>query len=121
MLFFEGKGYNEEFTKHMASVIEKINENDMIQLVCEVDIVCEKCPNNVNLVCTSNDKVTQYDKEVLKYCNLSPNDVIMLGDYKQLLHQRILFQDKLNLICGNCEWSNICQLKSKNKQTYTEG
>lgn len=116
MTFFEGKGYNEEFTKHMASVIDMMKDQDLVQLVCEVDIVCEKCPNNNNFVCTTHEKVTQYDNSVLKHCNLKHNDVIAFGDFKRLLKQRILSFDKLDTICKNCEWIAICQAKCKDKR-----
>ena len=38
--FFEGKGYSEDFTKNMYSVIEKLNNDPVIKIVFGYDDLC---------------------------------------------------------------------------------
>lgn len=69
--FYEGKGYNEDFTDHMGRIIREMetDPSQKIQLRVSTDIVCVNCPNNESGVCSSQDKVIRYDNEVLKACH----------------------------------------------------
>lgn len=39
--FFEGKGYSEEFTKHMQSVYDTMKNNPDFKVVIKEDIICQ--------------------------------------------------------------------------------
>ena len=70
LYFFEGKGYSEGFTKHMAEVKEWLlgkNGPASLQLVGATDEICSACPHNKGGSCESAEKVDRYDAGVLKY------------------------------------------------------
>ena len=49
LYFFEGKGYSEGFTKHMAEVMDWLlgkNGPASLQLVGATDEICSACPHN---------------------------------------------------------------------------
>ena len=73
LYFFEGKGYSEGFTKHMAEVKEWLlgkNGPASLQLVGATDEICSACPHNKGGSCESAEKVDRYDAGVLKYLSL---------------------------------------------------
>lgn len=109
--FFEGKGYSNEFTKHMARIIHKLKENAIVCISDETDIICEKCPNNKEGICETADKVAEYDKQVLLRCGLKVDDVISFSDFQAKVYENIIYSEKREEICGNCQWSSICHLK----------
>ena len=74
LYFFEGKGYSEGFTKHMAEVKEWLlgkNGPASLQLVGATDEICSACPHNKGGSCESAEKVDRYDAGVLKYTGLN--------------------------------------------------
>lgn len=109
--FFDGKGYSNEFTKHMAEIIHKLNENPVICISDETDIICEKCPNNKNGVCETADKVAEYDKQVLLRCGLVAGEMISFSEFRDKVYENIIRPGKREDICGNCQWTSICHLK----------
>ncbi len=108
--FFEGKGYNGEFTGHMGRVIKMLSENPSAKIILRtsVDEVCKCCPNNAGGICISRDKVQRYDREVLKYCGLADGAGISYEDFLMLVKERIIDTGKRSDICGDCTWDHIC-------------
>ena len=100
-LFYEGKGYSEDFTDHMGKIINELN-NDPYQkiiLKTETDIVCENCPNNEAGECTTADKVKRYDEDVLKACGLIEGDEISFAGFSDLVRENIIDSGIRNDIC----------------------
>lgn len=108
--FFQGNGYSDEFTAHMSGVLHKLEDNPIICITTQTDIICSKCPNNIQGVCETEKKVAEYDRQVLKYCGLSDGMVLPYLDFRKLVYEKILFSGKREEICGNCEWDEICHL-----------
>ena len=79
--FYEGKGYSEDFTDHMGRVIAQLEKDpsQKVKLTVATDVVCENCPNNEEGSCTTLEKVTRYDEEVLKACDLAEGEEISFG------------------------------------------
>ena len=112
LYFYKGKGYSEEFTKNMTFIKENLEEKDpLIQIIAEVDDICKKCPNNLKNICKSDKKVLNYDKEVLKRCNLCVNTIIPYSEFEKLVMDNILALGKREEVCGKCQWSSICKIK----------
>ena len=110
--FFEGKGYNDNFTQHMKKMISILKEqNPNIQLVLESDIICSHCPHQKNKLCDSNCKVQRYDKAVLKACNLQEHQVLNWSAFCEILNKKILSSKPISEICVNCQWLAICKTK----------
>jgi len=107
---FVGKGYNQEFVENMASLINQLNENpeSFLELCCEIDIICECCPNAIGNQCNSFEKVLEFDKNLLNICNLQEKIIISWQQLKKISSDRILIPKKLEQVCEGCCWINIC-------------
>ena len=111
LAFFEGKGYSEEFGMHMSRIKSDLKNNPNVKVVCEIDDICSKCPNNKKGKCLSEEKVKEYDREVLKRCNLSEGKTISYDEFKNLVYKNVLIPEKREEICGNCQWNELCYFK----------
>lgn len=115
--FFEGKGYSDDFTVHMAQVIERLQQNPQLCLVLEEDEICSHCPNYGPEGCSSRDKVLAYDTAVLRLCGmLTKEQTPEKGklDYSTLekrIETCIIETGRLSEVCGDCEWAAICHHK----------
>lgn len=119
LAFFEGKGYSTGFVKHMALVQHELKENPLVCVVCETDIICRACPNHHNAVCTDQEKVVSYDREVLRACGLAPGAVMPYHSFQALVYDNILTPGKRASICGDCQWTALCHFK--NRESHTIG
>ena len=43
LAFFEGKGYNSEFTAHMGEMKKLLEKNPVVELVTKTDDICAGC------------------------------------------------------------------------------
>lgn len=109
LAFFEGKGYSNEFSSHMQSVLKGMEENPKLQLIEEGDIICSKCPNLRDGMCNTADLVHSYDKQVLAHCGLTENCEIRWKDFSSLVINKIIRQGKREQICGDCRWTELCK------------
>lgn len=113
--FYEGKGYSEDFTDHMGMIIAQLEKEPEtpVKLTVATDVVCANCPNNKEGSCTTLEKVTRYDNEVLKACNLAEGDEISFAKFAQLVRSEIIENRLRSSICGDCSWDYICRSKEK--------
>jgi hypothetical protein len=111
--FYEGKGYSADFTDHMGRVIKELeaDPSQKVVLRAETDIGCKNCPNNEGGVCTTQDKVLRYDKEVLKACGLVDGAEISFAEFTSLVREKIIDAGIRGKICGDCSWDYICSGK----------
>ena len=108
LAFFQGKGYSSEFTKHMAQMKRRLEENPLVCITGQTDVICSACPNNENGSCVTAEKVARYDRQVLKRCNLAEGQVMPFFDFEKLVYDNILLPGKRKEICGNCQWNCYC-------------
>lgn len=107
--FFQGKGYSGEFTENMWKMKENLVQNPAVVLLRETDDVCARCPNNRQGGCASQDKVEEYDRQVLARCGLTAGQSIRWSDFERLVREKILIPGRREEICGDCEWSDLCR------------
>lgn len=107
--FFRGKGYSEEFTDHMAKLVDAFSADPAVQIVTSADEICEKCPYNDCGTCATEDKVTRYDNEVFNICGIKAGEVMLFSEFSSLVREKIILCGKREEICGDCEWSEICK------------
>ena len=111
LYFFEGKGYSNTFSEHMARVKEELLQNNgeaLLELVTQTDDICSACPHNRNGNCETYGKVNAYDAGVLAYCGLESGQRITFHELEALVETKILQEGNSRKICGDCEWSSIC-------------
>ena len=108
--FYEGKGYDAEFTDQLGMLIEELSRTPArtVRLTASSDAVCENCPNNRSGVCADLLKVARYDKAVLDACGLHFGDTVPYGVFLSLVKERILDAGLRRGICGDCCWDHLC-------------
>ena len=107
LAFFRGQGYSGAFVENMANMKAILEENPDILLLDGPDDICAACPNRLTGVC--GEKACRYDREVLERCALSPGDTLSFRDFSQKVEDAILRPGKREEICGDCQWSSLCQ------------
>jgi len=109
MFYFKGKGYSSEFVENMTSFKNYLESNPLVLITCKTDVICDKCPNNVNGKCITEDKVSQYDRRVLSKCRLTDGDIIHYDKFRNLILHNIIIPGKREEVCGNCMWTTLCR------------
>ncbi|MBQ7699732.1 MAG: DUF1284 domain-containing protein [Clostridia bacterium] len=112
---FVGKGYSDEFTENMCRVITALENGENIILVNGADDICRACPFNNNGICKDKEKVDRYDKAVMDALSLEYGGLYAYGDIGNEVINKICRKDKLSVICGDCEWSELCGRIYQNK------
>ena len=107
--FFRGKGYSNAFTSHMWEVSQQLKSNPTVKVLNTCDTVCSACPNQVDGICTSPEKVQSYDDAVLSCCSLQAGAELSWEGFSHLVWECILLKNKRETICGDCQWSSICK------------
>ena len=94
----------------MTEIIRMLNENNpVVKLSAQCDVICGKCPNNINAVCLSEEKVSCIDKRCLEQLNLYFGDEMQWQDLKRLAFENIIQCGKRKDVCRECQWSKLCQ------------
>ncbi|MCH5267214.1 MAG: DUF1284 domain-containing protein [Lachnospiraceae bacterium] len=106
--YFRGKGYNDAFTKNMANIKIILEENPLICITAQTDAICEKCPNNIDGICTTEEKVVEYDRQVLQRCHISDGEILHYHDFNELVQKNILQCNQRKEICPDCQWNSLC-------------
>jgi hypothetical protein len=111
--FYEGKGYSEDFTDHMGKIVRSLEEHpeQVVTIQAEMDEVCENCPNNEGGVCTTQEKVDRYDREVLRLCGIVDGQQMSYDEFRSVIRSNILKAGHRAEICGDCCWNEICERK----------
>lgn len=108
--FFQGEGYSDGFTQHMAMVQQSLMQDRLVRVVDGVDEICRKCPNRHGDRCVTQEKVWRYDRQVLTLCGLEAGSVLPYSEFHRLVEEQILISGKREEICGSCEWDALCKL-----------
>ena len=100
---------NNEF-QNMKNIIHRL-KNEQFIIVNRNDNICSSCPNLINELCKTFDKVNRFDQktmELLKLDYQTPYSYIeLIEKIKNIVNDEQLF----NLVCLDCEWGNICHKK----------
>ena len=113
--FFEGKGYNADFTKHLGRLLESLAEApaQLVLLQLSADAACERCPRSTPEGCADNEKVLRYDEAVLRRCALRAGQTLPYNEFLAAVRREILAPGARAEICGDCAWNTICARKEK--------
>ena len=80
-------------------------------LTVGTDAMCAACPNNLDGVCRTADKVAGYDRAVLDLCGLEDGEVLAFGRFTALVQARVLAPGLRPGVCGDCQWDDICSIQ----------
>lgn len=108
LAFFQGNGYSDKFTEHMSHIKALLSDNPLVTIVNDTDDICLACPHNQAGICDSEEKVRQYDTQVLTHCGIAPGCCMRWQDFTDLVEQHILKTNRRSEICSDCIWDNLC-------------
>lgn len=108
LAYFKGEGYSAEFTEHMYRIKRELENNPEVAIVNETDDICGHCPNNLSGICTSMDKVENYDNKVLGLCGIEAGAVLEWKAFEGMVKEKILDAGKRHGVCGGCQWEHLC-------------
>lgn len=107
--FFRGEGYGDDFIQNMSAVLSVLNETDPSVILTEDnDVICRKCPHNKDGRCETAEKVSRYDGAALDICGLKPGSSLPWSEFRSLVRQKIIVENRLAEICPDCLWHGIC-------------
>ena len=116
LFFFKGKGYSREFVKNMMDFKNKLDKDPFVCITSKADIICGKCPNYIKDSCKNEDKVAEYDRQVLLRCNLTDGDILPYHSFRNLIVHNIILSGKREEVCGNFQWTLLCHNISNGRQ-----
>jgi len=106
---FTGSGYNEAFVDNMYFVLDRMNERGaVIELTVGCDDICAQCPHVVDGACEFGRSVEKKDASVLEFLDLIEGVSHKASEIRSLLEERLETVDDVALICGECDWSGLC-------------
>lgn len=104
--FFRGMGYSGDFAENMGRVLGKLDrENPPVRLIIREDVICARCPNSGKC----GEKAERYDKRVLEICGLAEGTELLWREYRRLVRERVVLAGRLEGVCGDCIWADICR------------
>ena len=108
--FFNGKGYNREFTKNLRRVLEK-SENLGVEVSVGADDVCRECPYMRDKKCCSEDhsnqEIIEMDEFALKLLKEASDSKLGWNALKEKIPA--IFHLWLERYCKRCCWVNACE------------
>ncbi len=111
---YSGKGYSEAFVNNMNEKVGILRGSAPaeIEIVFGVDDLCKCCPHQTNRsTCVTQEKVQTIDSKIVKYFGLEEGNYI----YQDLIREinKQMTEDKMEDICGQCNWYPISACKNK--------
>lgn len=103
---FQGYGYSDGFSRNMEAQIEylKTHPDEKISLVCDPDMICEKCPNlkDGKFCRESGDRVREKDRQLYESLGLEGEDFTfqaLLQRAAETVTETVFLES-----CQDCEW-----------------
>lgn len=119
---FQGFGYNDRFTRHLARIIGQlsISPDTYIQAVAECDNICEYCPHQIISKCEkdghSDARITSIDTIVLQTAGIEAASEIKYSLAIEQINSAFRKRSQLKDICHNCQWCKQCTWYSAFKE-----
>ena len=110
---FQGYGYNEEFTRNMTIIHEKLmNDEESIHLVNGLDDLCKYCPNINKDICINdreNEKILKMDKIVIdKVLKESNQKEYKASELFNMTNRIFKSSSDIKDTCYRCKWYDVC-------------
>ena len=93
----------------MSSVLSALKSTDpVVTITGGCDCICAECPNQINGVCTSDEKVKGIDRRAVNKMDLDFGVSVRWSRLCSLAVQKIIRRGQLHDVCGDCEWIGLC-------------
>ena len=108
---YMGKGYDSRFVQNMNQVVRQLRAfpQQLIELTVEMDVLCGHCPHNKQGRCDTQEKVTAYDNNCLRFTGLLEGQQLTWETFRETVEKQILGRKKLNQVCVDCSWLPLCE------------
>lgn len=107
--FFIGKGYSADFVNKLTDLKEFLDKNNPEICISDgCDSICSFCPNNINGICRTEDKVSSIDENCRNAMALSTGSEIMWKTLRDMAYSKLISMNLIPEICGDCQWKEIC-------------
>lgn len=101
---FVGKGYSDSFVNNMKGIVDKLQNNEIVELQVTPDVICSSCPNHQDGVCTlDKNKVETKDMKLLDAMKLSTTITYEARKLFKEVSEKMtkeIFENS----CSKCEW-----------------
>lgn len=107
---FGGKGYDRRFVANMEEVVSRLRSPDgtLIHLGIGCDDICSQCPNAVQGLCKDRLSVAEKDRSTALFLGLPEKGMFEARSLLQMVEERLRMLDDIRLVCGECEWAELC-------------
>lgn len=105
-----GSGYDQTFVDNMRAIIARLETNmsARIDVAPECDDICAACPHKVEGLCDFGDSVRAKDESAAKFLHVPTRFHMTVRQMDALLKFRFKKLDNVAQVCGQCEWSEVC-------------
>ncbi len=108
--FFEGYGYNDDFSNNVRCIIDRINDDGSLRilLMTGCDDICRACPHNIDDLCRYAKSVSEKDASVAELLGLPSEGDMPAKDLMALAAEKVRGLSDIRDVCGECSMSSIC-------------
>ena len=107
--FFEGKGYDAAFVRHMQETLELLDRDDPeVSLTDGCDELCSACPHRKNGQCETDAKARGIDERAFTAMELKTGESLTWRELSEKAKEKVILSGKLKDVCRECEWIGIC-------------
>ena len=108
---YTGSGYNDAFAAGMEALIRRLSAcpDTVVTLVGGQDDVCAACPHMTGSRCASEEKVNRLDRCVLEACGFSAGETRNWSVLARTAREQVLEKNTFEMVCGCCEWFELCR------------
>jgi len=107
---FGGRGYDYRFVANMEEVVSSLRspQDLVVRLGASCDDICSRCPNAVRGLCRDHGSVLEKDRSAALFLSLPDEGTFPAGPLMQMVEERLRALDDIRLVCGECEWAELC-------------
>ncbi len=108
ILNFEGHGYSDAFSVHMAETVEHLRQHPETKIILtkDCDELCSVCPHREAEHCTSK-KPPIFDRNVLEETGFAAGEELTWAQFSERTGPLSLHA--LERTCPGCEWLSLCR------------
>ncbi len=107
-LGFQGKGYSPPFVENYRNIVSALEENPdlSVRIVYYGDSICSACPQEINDVCTQEDKVSLLDQRHADILFLTVGEVLTWRHVKTRIKNNMTLE-AFHKACEGCSWKSL--------------
>jgi hypothetical protein len=113
--FFRGEGYDPDFVRNLARIMEKAKAGEPVEISAGPDDVCLLCPHLKGRKCAyrkdAEDEIKAMDRTALAFLRVKPGELVQW----QAIEDQIpaIFGEWAAEYCSDCDWRKVCAKEEK--------